>query len=113
MVGRVNLIKMLWAPQLLYVFNNSPIWIPRKWFSRIDSKFRPLIWHNKTARISLSTLQLGKDQGGLTVLHLRHYFMASQIQHLGAWSLKDPLDPICNLLMLWGSPSPALTFLQA
>lgn len=39
--------------------------------------------------------------------------MASQIQHLGAWGLKDPLHPIRNLLVQWGYPSPALTYLEA
>lgn len=34
-VGRANLIKMIWAPQLLYIFHNSPIWIPLKWFKKI------------------------------------------------------------------------------
>lgn len=38
--------------------------------------------------------------------------MASQIQHLEAWGIKDPLDPIHNLLVPWGSPSPALTYLE-
>lgn len=38
-VGRINLIKMVCTSQLLYVFNNSPIWIPRRQFICIDSQF--------------------------------------------------------------------------
>lgn len=51
--GRANLIKMVWAPQLLYIFHNAPIWIPHKWFTQMDAQFRDLIWGNKSARISL------------------------------------------------------------
>lgn len=34
--GRANLIKMVWAPQLLFVLHNAPVWIPGYWFGRID-----------------------------------------------------------------------------
>lgn len=44
--GRVNLIKMVWAPQLLYIFHNSPIWITHNRFTQKDTQFRDLIWGN-------------------------------------------------------------------
>lgn len=52
-IGRINLIKMVWGPQLLYIMHNSPQWIPRKWFNRIETLFRSLIWRKKVARIRL------------------------------------------------------------
>lgn len=54
--GRANLIQMVWAPQLLYIFYNAPTWIPHNRFSHIDSQLIALIWRNKIAQISLSTL---------------------------------------------------------
>lgn len=52
-VGRINLIKMECAPQLMYIFNNAPIWIPRRWFDRIDFQFRELIWRKKNGKNQL------------------------------------------------------------
>lgn len=34
--GRINLIKMVWMPQILYIIQNSPVWIPKHWFKKID-----------------------------------------------------------------------------
>lgn len=42
--GRCRLIKMIWMPQLLYLLHNSPVWICKKWFNKIESLFRELIW---------------------------------------------------------------------
>lgn len=111
--GRVNLTKMIWAPQLLYIFHNSPIWISHKWFTQIDTQFRDLIWGNKPALISLNSLQLPKDQGGMAVPHARYYFIASQIQHLSNWGGIDSSDPIRSLLVPNESNLSALTYLDA
>lgn len=39
-IGRVNLLKMIWVPQLLYIFHNCPIWITMFWFRIVESLFR-------------------------------------------------------------------------
>lgn len=39
-MGRTNLIKTVWASELLYVLHNAPVWIPHYWFDRIDSQYR-------------------------------------------------------------------------
>lgn len=69
MAGRANLIKMVWLPQLLYLLHNSPVWIGEKWFQRIQSLFRELIWKKGQARIGLQKLQCPATEGGLGVPH--------------------------------------------
>lgn len=81
--GRCNLIKMIWLPQLLYVLHNSPIWLYKKWFPRIETLFRELIWKGGPAKIRLSTLQLQKQEGGVALPHPFSYYLASQLQYLG------------------------------
>lgn len=104
---------MVWAPQLLYIFHNAPIWFPHKWFTQINAQFRDLIWGTKKLQISLHTLWLTKEQGGLAVPHARIYFVASQIQHLGGWGDIDADDPIRSLLIPDRSPLPAIAHLEA
>lgn len=67
-VGRTNLVKMIWAPQLLYIVHNTPVWIPQKCFKKIDSLFRILIWKGKQPRIRLPSLRLPKNETILMIL---------------------------------------------
>lgn len=80
--GRINLIKMISMPQLLYKLHNSPVWIRMEWFKKIETLFRELIWKKGQARIGLQILQLPTKEGGAAVLHPRSYFLAAQLQHL-------------------------------
>lgn len=47
-IGRTNLVKMIWSPQLLYILHNAPIWITFFWFRKVDSVFLELISQKKT-----------------------------------------------------------------
>lgn len=105
--GRCNLIKMLWLPQLLYVMHNSPIWISRNWFKKIDTLMRDLIWKGRPSRIGLQTLQLSTQEGGLAVPHPRGYFLAAQMQQLGRGS--GPNGHNRRELMIMGAPHGTVT----
>lgn len=50
------------------------MWISNKWFKRLDSLMRDLIWKKVVARISLTTLQYGKDMGDLQYPTLKGIF---------------------------------------
>lgn len=84
-VGRVNLIKIIWMPQLLYLLHNAPVWVPQRFFYKVNSLFRNLIWGKGAACIRLQTLQLAKDEGGLAVPDPALYYLAAQLQHLRGW----------------------------
>lgn len=81
-VGRINLIKMILMPQLLYVLHNSPMVITLKKFRIINSLFRSFIWLSKPPRIKLEQLQRPKDNGGLALPNPWVYYLASQLQHI-------------------------------
>lgn len=75
---------------------NSPIWISRKWFDKIETIFRALIWKGGTPRIRLQTLQLPTREGGMAVPHPRSYFLAAQLQYIGGNSKEN--------LIIMGAP---------
>lgn len=83
MAGRTNLVNMIWMPQLLYVLHNSPVWIGKKCFFKINTLFRELIWRKGQARISLQTLQRPVREGGMAVPQPYNYFLATQLQQIG------------------------------
>lgn len=97
-VGRVNLIKMVWMPQLLYILHNAPVWLPQRLFYKINRLFQGLIWGKGTARIKLQSLQLAKDEGGLAVPDPVLYYLAAQLQHLRGWENVDSVDTGTQLL---------------
>lgn len=97
--GRASLIKMVRAPQLLYVLHNALVWIPHYWFDCIDSHYRALIWKNGVACNKLTTLQYPKDLIGMAIPHSFTYFLAAQLKHLSGWDLLGTLDPSRCLLV--------------
>ncbi|XP_040203584.1 uncharacterized protein LOC120935601 [Rana temporaria] len=97
-VGRCNLIKMIWNPQLLYVLHNAPIWIPAQVFKKCNTIYRALIWRKLIPRIKLETLQERRDLGGLAAPNPFLYFIAAQLQHLAGWLCPGSLDPTRNMV---------------
>lgn len=63
LVGRVNLTKMIFMPQLLYILHNTPTVVPFKIFPVINSLFSAFLWLNKPLRIRLEQLQKPKEAG--------------------------------------------------
>uniref|UniRef100_A0A803JST4 Reverse transcriptase domain-containing protein n=1 Tax=Xenopus tropicalis TaxID=8364 RepID=A0A803JST4_XENTR len=62
-MGRIHLIKMLVLPKLLYTLQQSPTWVPRINFVKLNSLFR-LIWANSRCRLKLDTLMRSKSNAG-------------------------------------------------
>lgn len=97
--GRCNLIKMIWMPQILFILQNSPVWIPRHWFRRLDSLFRELIWKNGVARIGLKTLRRPREEGGLALPDPWSYFLEAQIQFMRGSNVPEERSGRDNLWM--------------
>lgn len=75
-------------PQINYLFSMLPITPTDKWFKTLDSLTTQFYWKNKKTRISLSTLQKGKSQGGLEAPNFLHYVLSNQLQYLFKWTQK-------------------------
>lgn len=80
--GRVNLIKMILMPQLLYFLHNTPMVTPLKTFRTVNAIFHSLIWKDKHSRIKMEHLQRPKDNRGLALPNPWLYYLAAQLQHL-------------------------------
>ena len=65
-MGRVSLIKMNVLPRILYPMQMLPLKINNSVFSDIDKAISKFIWHVKKPRLSLKTLRLPKEGGGLS-----------------------------------------------
>lgn len=100
-------------PQLLYVLHNSPVWIGKKWFKKIDSLFRELIWKGKQARIRLGVLQLPTQEGGFALPHPESYFYSTQLQQLLGCGIPKGGTPNGKLLLLSSTHNTIIEALEA
>ncbi|XP_059842932.1 uncharacterized protein LOC132403560 [Hypanus sabinus] len=84
-IGHIHAVKMMILPRFLYIFQNIPIFLTKKFFNQIDSLISSFIWNNKRPRINKYHLQKSKKDGGLALPNLRLYYWAVNIRQLCFW----------------------------
>lgn len=85
LLGRVNSIKMIFLPQLLYLMQNIQIFLQKAFFKRLDSIILPFLWNYKAHRINKKHLSKPKHYGGLALPNFVLYHWASAIQSFTFW----------------------------
>ncbi len=84
LIGRVNIIKMIFFPEILYLFQNIPIFLP-KIKSKLDSMIIPFLWDYKAHRISKAHLCKPKAGGGMALPNVVIYYYACVLQTIIIW----------------------------
>uniref|UniRef100_A0A3B3WIQ9 Reverse transcriptase domain-containing protein n=1 Tax=Poecilia mexicana TaxID=48701 RepID=A0A3B3WIQ9_9TELE len=82
LMHRVEAIKMMMLPKLLYLFQTLPAEPPKCMFQEIDKLISRFIWQGKQPRNRFKTLQLSKSKGGLSLPNMSDYYKAAQINPL-------------------------------
>lgn len=82
LMQRVEAIKMMMLPKLLYFFQTLPADPPKSMFQEIDKLISRFIWQGKQPRTRFKTLQLSKNKGGLSLPNMSNYYKAAQINPL-------------------------------
>lgn len=80
--GRVNLIKMVLLPKVLYVLWHTPVYLPLKYFKLLETLLKPFIWGKSRHKLSWQTLKNSTDMGGTALPDFNHYYIASQLSQL-------------------------------
>lgn len=78
-------MPLKWLPQLLYLFQNIPVFLPKSFLRLLDTIVVLFLWSYKTHRISRRHLIKSKERGGLAFLDFLLYYWASHIRIITYW----------------------------
>lgn len=93
LLGRINAIKMMFLPQILYLFQNIPVFLTKSFFKKIDSIIQPFLWNYKTPRITKKHLIKLKVNGGLSFPNFIMYYWACAFKSLNYLSFTPKNSP--------------------
>ena len=79
-IGRVNIAKMTILPKEIYISNETPIKLPRSFFTKLDQKILKLVWRNRRPQITKIILRKENWAEGIRVPDLQLYFKATVIK---------------------------------
>ncbi len=80
LIGRINAIKMVFLPQLLYLLQTTPLFLSKSFFKQLDSIILPFIWNYKNHRIKQLHLSKPRSVGGLAFPDFRCYYWAANLR---------------------------------
>lgn len=92
-IDRINAIKMIFLPQILYLFRNIPILLPKSFFKHLDSIILPSLWNYKSHIIKKVNLCKPKHEGGLALPDFRFYYWPTHLQVFALWLEQSAVAP--------------------
>lgn len=82
LIGRINLVKMMWLSKFIYLFQCIPLTPPKTFYKEINSIITSFIWTGKTPRIKRNLLFCSKREGGLNLPNMELYQIAAQMFYI-------------------------------
>lgn len=76
-------------PKILYILQQSQIYLPMQLLHRIRSILVSFVWHSCRARVATKFLPAPWDSEGVSFPDVQLYYLASQLSHLTRWVSED------------------------
>lgn len=89
--GRLAAFKIVLLPQFLYLFRTIPIPVLNTFFIKAQSMINRYLWQGMRARCAFSKLIKTRKAGGVGLVVLKDYFIASILAQIKTWFPKAPI----------------------
>lgn len=93
LLGRINAIKMIFVPQILYLFPNIPVFLTKSFFKKIYSIIIPFLWNYRTSRGIKKHLTKSKLSGGLSLPNFIMYYWACAFKNMNFFTIIPETSP--------------------
>ena len=79
--GKIIIIKTLAIPKLLYLFLNLPN-PPEHFIIKLENIIYKYLWDSKPNKINKQTIELNKEEGGLSMINIRNFLICLKLSWL-------------------------------